>query len=63
MTLEQAIQADLKDLPNNLKQQVADYIDFLKIKHATQKEQRYLKRVLGSSKGKYRIADNFDESL
>lgn len=63
MTLEQTIIADLKELPDNLKKEAAHYVEYLKMRYASKKEQKVTKRVFGSSKGKYKLADDFNGPL
>lgn len=63
MTLEQTILSEISELTDNLKQDVANYVAFLKSKYASKKEQKGTKRVFGGSKGKYKLADDFDLPL
>lgn len=51
----------LEALPNNLKQQVSDFIDFLLEKSST--EHKNIAPRPGSAKGKIRMSPDFDEPL
>ena len=51
----------LDSLPNNLKQEAADFIDFLVEKSSTAK--RKIKPQAGSAKGMIKMAPDFDEPL
>ena len=51
---------ELSSLPDSLKQEVADFIAFLKQK-AQPKEKK--QRILGLAKGKIVIKDNFDDPI
>ena len=51
---------ELSSLPENLKQEVADFISFLKNK--TQSKEIKM-RPLGLAKGKIFIKDNFDDPI
>lgn len=50
----------LEKLPVNLKEEVADFIDFL-LEKSSQKKKAVPK--FGSAKGKIRMSDDFDEPL
>lgn len=51
----------LLDLPSNLKNEVEDFIDFLKQKSKKSKGQN--KRVSGKAKGLIRMKENFDDPI
>ena len=51
----------LDSLPNNLKQEAADFIDFLVEKSHTSKKKN--KPQFGSAKGMIKMAPDFDEPL
>lgn len=62
MTDEKLILSKIQDLPEQLKQDVLHYVEFLQSKYAWQK--REMKdRKAGSSVGKYDIAPDFDAPL
>jgi Protein of unknown function (DUF2281) len=59
---EQLILTQLYKLPENLKQEVLDFMDFLVVKHQlSDKKNRTPK--FGSAKGKYTLAPDFDAPL
>ena len=62
MTEEKAILAQIQQLPEQLKQEVLHYMEFLKIKFNTQ-NQKQKKRKAGSAKGKFTMAPDFDAPL
>lgn len=62
---EQLIFSQLYQLPENLKLEVLDYIEFL-VKKQTEKSFTMKKskaRIFGSAKGKYQLAPDFDAPL
>ena len=62
---EQTIISELYTLPENLKQEVLHYIQFLKHKQTEQIEtvEPRKKRQAGSAKGKFVMADDFEAPL
>jgi hypothetical protein len=54
---------NIKSLPDNLKQEVMDYIDYLQKKYASPTKTTEKKRVFGSAKGKYVLTADFNEPL
>jgi len=52
----------LSSLPSNLKQEVADFIDFIKLK-SEQKSINLKKRISGRAKGLISMKDNFDDPI
>jgi hypothetical protein len=52
---------ELSSLPNEMKKEVQDFIEFLKIKSKKQKINK--QRQFGSAKGFFIIQENFDEPL
>lgn len=62
MTDEKAILAQIQQLPEQLKQEVLDYAEFLQKKYAAQNQKRK-NRKAGSAKGKYKLAPDFDAPL
>ena len=52
---------ELSALPSNLKKEVQDFIEFLKLKSKTQKSVK--QRQFGSAKGFFVMHENFDEPL
>lgn len=53
----------INQLPDHLKVEVLDFVEFLEHKKATQFEKSSKKRVFGSAKGKYIMSADFDEPL
>lgn len=62
MIEEKVILAKINGLPEELKQEVLHYIEFLQEKYAAQ-NQSSKKRRAGSAKGKYKLAPDFDAPL
>lgn len=62
MTEEKVILAQIQQLPEQLKQEVLHYIEFLQKKYALQ-NQKTKDRKPGSAKGKYKLAPDFDAPL
>ncbi|MFC3560019.1 type II toxin-antitoxin system VapB family antitoxin [Pedobacter jamesrossensis] len=55
------LQLEINSLPQNLRQEVADFVAFLKTKN---KDKPKLKsREFGFAKGKIKLSDDFDEPL
>ena len=52
----------LSGLPLNLKNEVADFIDFIKLK-STKESMKIKKRVAGQAKGLISMKDNFDDPI
>ncbi len=64
MIEEKMILAKINGLPEQLKQEVLHYIEFLQEKYAAQNQsQKSKKRRAGSAKGKYKLAPDFDVPL
>ena len=59
---DQDILFQLKQLPENLQQEVLDFIGYLLMKHNLDTAHRS-KPTFGSAKGKYKIAEDFDAPL
>ena len=55
------LRAKLDSLPEHLKQEVADFIDFLKTKNVVSKSRPT--PIFGSAKGKIKMASDFDAPL
>lgn len=55
------LQLEINSLPLNLRQEVADFVAFLKTKH--QNKPKLKSREFGYAKGKIKLADDFDEPL
>ena len=53
----------INQLPDHLKVEVLDFVEFLEHKKASQFEKPLKKRVFGSAKGKYIMSADFDEPL
>lgn len=62
MTEEKLILSQIQQLPEQLKQEVLHYIEFLQAKYNSQ-NQKGKKRKAGSAKGKYELAPDFDQPL
>lgn len=62
MTEEKAILTRIHELPEQLKREVLDYIEFLQKKYA-RRNGKPKNRKAGSAKGKYKLAPDFDEPL
>lgn len=62
---EQTLIQEIQTLPENLKQEVLHFVQFLKQKQAAKTEpaKPRKKRQAGSAKGKYVMADDFDAPL
>ena len=56
-----SVHMKLDSLPDNLQQQVSDFIDFLVEKRLSKTEQ--VIPIFGSAKGMIRMSDDFDEPL
>lgn len=63
MMTEQTIYAEINSLPENLKQEVIDFVEFLKSKYKLKKVEKNSDRVFGKSKGKYVLSEGFDAPL
>ena len=62
MAEEKTILAQIQQLPEQLKQEVLHYAQFLQTKYVAQ-NQKNKKRKAGSAKGKYKLAPDFDQPL
>ena len=62
MTEEKAILSQIQQLPEQLKQEVLHYIEFLQAKYNAQ-NQKPKKRKAGSAAGKFKLAPDFDAPL
>ena len=56
-----ALQIEINTLPINLRQEVADFVEFLKTKKMVQPNLK--SREFGYAKGKIKLARDFDEPL
>jgi len=63
--IEQTLIKEIHTLPESLKQEVLHFVQFLKQKQNVESEtvEPRKKRKAGSAKGKYVMADDFDEPL
>ncbi len=60
----EVIYQEFVSLPESLKKEVKDFIDFLKLKYSLKEDKSNNKeRVFGISKGKYKLSSDFDEPL
>lgn len=59
---EQLILSKIKLLPNELKQEIMDFIEFLLDKHGQKDKNENLPKF-GSLKGVFTMSDDFDEPL
>lgn len=62
MTEEKLILSQLQQLPEQLKQEVLHYVEFLQAKYNAQ-NRKPKKRKAGSAEGKFKLAPDFDEPL
>lgn len=62
MTKENLILARIQQLPEQLKQEVLHYAEFLQAKYNTQNRSTK-NRTAGSAKGKYELSPDFDQPL
>ncbi len=62
MTEEKLILAQIQQLPEQLKQEVLHYVEFLQAKYNAQ-SRKPKNRKAGSAKGKYKLAPDFDQPL
>jgi len=60
---EQFILSQLYTLPENLKSEVVRFILFLKSENEQKSINTEKQRVFGRSKGRYKMADDFDDPL
>lgn len=58
-----ALYNKLSSLPEKMKSEVADFIDFLLSKAKSEQNQQHGKAHFGSGKGMFTIAPDFDEPL
>lgn len=65
MIEEKFILSKIQQLPEKLKAEVLDFIEFLKMRHpsVTQDQPIIKGRAAGSAKGKFVMAPDFDEPL
>ncbi|MBC7694120.1 MAG: DUF2281 domain-containing protein [Burkholderiales bacterium] len=56
-----ALQIEINSLPINLRQEVADFVEFLKTKKVINSKLK--KREFGYAKGKIELAKDFDKPL
>lgn len=63
MTDENALISKIHSLPENLKAEVARFVESLKNRAEVDNSQPRFQRKAGSSVGKYHIAPDFDEPL
>jgi hypothetical protein len=56
-----ALQIEINSLPINLRQEVADFVEFLKTKKVTKSKLK--KREFGYAKGKIKLSKDFDKPL
>ncbi len=62
MTEEKLILSQIQQLPEQLKQEVLHYIEFLQAKYNAQNE-KSKNRKAGSAEGKFKLAPDFDQPL
>ena len=62
MTEEKLILSQIQRLPEQLRQEVLHYAEFLQAKYNAQ-NQKPKNRKVGSAKGKYKLAPDFDAPL
>lgn len=56
-----ALQIEINSLPINLRQEVADFVEFLKTKKVAKPKLK--KREFGYAKGKIKLSKDFDKPL
>ena len=59
---DQVILKKINALPDNLKSQILDFIEFISSKYRTTKYEKIIPKY-GSLKGTFKMADDFDEPL
>ncbi len=59
---EQAILKKIHNLPENLKGEIIDFIEFLTQKYRSSQKRKVIPQY-GSLKGTFKMADDFDEPL
>ena len=59
---EQALIKKISSLPENVQEEIIDFIDFLTQKHQVKIDSHIIPEY-GSLKGTFRMADDFDEPL
>ena len=62
MTEEKALLTQIQQLPEQLKQEVLHYVEFLRMKYDVQ-NRKPKKRKAGSAEGKFKLAADFDAPL
>ncbi len=62
MTEEKVILSQIQQLPEQLRQEVLHYVEFLQAKYNAQNP-KPKNRKAGSAKGKYKLAPDFDAPL
>ena len=62
MIEEKVILAQIKQLPEPLRQELLHYLEFLQTKNSAQ-NRKEKERKAGSAKGKYELAPDFDAPL
>ncbi|MBA3633218.1 MAG: DUF2281 domain-containing protein [Acidobacteria bacterium] len=62
MIEEKLILSQIQQLPEQFKQGVLHYVEFLQVKHNAQ-NRKPKNRKAGSTKGKYKLAPDFDAPL
>lgn len=60
---EMILYSKINNLPQNLKKEVIDFIDFLQSKHETKKPKVKKPRIFGYAKDSITIKPDFDEPL
>ena len=63
MINEQDIFSKIHLMPDNLKSEILDFVEFLFNKYNLQPEQKKIIPKFGSAKGMYIMSDDFDEPL
>jgi hypothetical protein len=63
MINEEEIFSKIHKMPDNLKSEILDYVEFLFNKYNLKQEQKKIIPKFGSAKGKYIMSDDFDEPL
>jgi|JI9StandDraft_1071089.scaffolds.fasta_scaffold726004_1 outer membrane protein OmpA-like peptidoglycan-associated protein len=52
---------EINNLPKSIRDEIKDFVDFLKLKNS--KEKKITKREFGFGKGKVKLSNDFDDPL
>jgi len=54
---------EIDELPNDLKEDLKHYVDFLKFKNENSNQDKKIQRKAGFLKGTFQMSEDFDEPL